>query len=188
MVSERVSHQFIQLNLSDTLAVARSSLDENPGVVAVILSDEKRPVTVLTSDDLANVVASDDHLLADFAGQLPPGVVTEAALSMEELANRPEFTAFSIGARGVIVLDRDQLTGVLTKETITKYLRDEFKLVSELRGIPSDTRLAGSIVNEPIIMYCEDFNHLNELPYYNRRKPPLCLDETPHPHPIRKKK
>ncbi|HIP71207.1 MAG TPA: CBS domain-containing protein [Anaerolineae bacterium] len=188
MIGERMTQQYIQLHLSDTLIAARTRLDENPGFVAIIFDDEKRPVTVVTTDDLVKIAAPDDRPLADIAGQLPPGVVTEAALSMEDFANSPEFATFSAGARGVIVFDEGQLAGVLTEATITRYLRDEFEPVGELRGIPADTRLAGRIVNNPIIMYCVEFNHRNELAYYNRRKPPPCQVKTPHPHPIRKQR
>lgn len=188
MIGKRVSQQYIQLHLSDTLAAARIRLDEVSGFVAVILDEEERPVTVVTSDDLANVAAPEDWPLADIAGQLPPGVVADATRSMEDFANSPEFATFSAGARGVIIFDEGQLAGVLPEATITEYLRDEFELVGELRGTPSDTRLAGRIVNNPIIMYCDEFNHRNELAYFNRRKPPKCQVASPHPHPIRKQK
>jgi hypothetical protein len=187
MIQKRVSQQYIQLNLSDSLALARTSLEENPGFVAVVLNDQAKPVTMITSDDLVDLVVSDDQPLAEIAGQIPPGVIAEAARPMEEFVNSPEFSAFSSGARGVIVFDQDQLAGILTKETITKYLQDESKLISNLRGTPMDTRLAGSIVNNPIIMYCEEFSHRNELDFYNRHNPPECQDRTPHPHPIRKR-
>lgn len=187
MIGERMSQQYIQLHLSDTLAAARTRLDENPGSVAVVLDDERRPVTVVTTDDLAKIAAPDDWPLADIVGQFPPGVVADAAFSLEDFVNSPEFATFSAGARGVIVFDEGRLAGVLSEATITQYLRDEFELVGELRGIPADARLAGRIVNNPIIMYCNEFNHRNELAYYNRHKPPQCQVETPHAHPIRKR-
>jgi CBS domain-containing protein len=189
MIHDRVSQEFFQLNLSDNLAAARKGLEENPNFVAVIIDNENKPVSIITRNDLVDVVVADDQSLAAIAGQFPPGLIVEAARPMEEFANSPEFATLSIGARGAIVLDRDQLAGVLTEAAITQYLRYEFTETGGLRGEGSlNTRLAGSIVNKPIIMYCEEFNHRNELDYYNRRNPPQCQDETPHPHPIRKKK
>ena len=188
MIGERMSQQYIQLRLSDTLAFARAKMAETPGFVAVILDDEEGPVTVVTTDDLVNIVAPADQRLADFAGQLPPGVITEADLALDEFANRPEFAAFSAGARGAVVFDEDRLAGVLTKTTITAYLRDEFEQVGELKWTSSDSQLPGRIGNKRIIMYCDALNHRNELDYYNRRKPPQCQVKTPYPHPIRRQK
>lgn len=186
MIGQRMSQQYIQFYLSDTLAAVQTRLGKKPGFVAVILDDEKQSVTVVTTDDLAKIVVPDDRPLADIVGQLLPGVVAEATLSLEDFVSSPEFAIFSAGARGVIVLDEGRLVGVLSEATIAEYLRDEFELVGELRGISSDARLAGDIVNNPIIIYCNEFNHRNELAYYNRRKPPQCQVETPHSHPIRK--
>lgn len=188
MIDEQISQQFIQLSLSDTIAVAQARLNENPGFVAVIFDDEQRPVTIVTADDLAHIVPPADQPLEDSAGQLPPGIITEAALSLEEFANRPEFAALSAGARGAIVFDEDRFAGVLTKATITAYLRDEFEPVSELRWASSDSRLGGRIGNKRTIMYCDAFNHRNELDYYNRRKPPQCEEQTPRPHFIRRQR
>lgn len=187
MIGERTSEDYILLHLSDTLAEARERLVvEEPGFHAVILDDEERPVTVITADDILHIDGPDDRQLADIAGQLPPGVITQATALMEVFANSSEFIALSAGARGAIVFDERLLVGVLTYDAITNYLRDEFELLGELMSLPSDARLPGSIGEHPIIMYCDEYNHRNELIYYNRRKPPECQDKTPQPHPVRK--
>ena len=186
MIGERTNDNFILLHFSNTLAEARNRLNEKQGLEAVIFDDDERPVTVITAGDLLTIDETDDRELGEFAGQLPPGVILQATASIEEFANSPEFTAFGAGARGVIVLDEGQLVGVLTHATITDYLREEFELLGELKGFPSDIRLPGTIEEKPIVIYCDEFNHRNELTYYNRRKPPQCQNKKPYPHPIRK--
>lgn len=185
MIGNRMSDGFITLHLEDAVGTAQSVLAENPNLIAV-LYDEDQPVTIVTVEDLERVHAPADRRLVDIAGRLPPGVVALATDKMEHFVHRDEFSTFTAGARGAMVLDEDRLVGVLTQATITQYLRDEFIPAGEMKGLPSDTRLPGGIVDKPIIIYCEQFNHRNELKYYNRRKPPECAVKQPAPHPIRR--
>ena len=187
MIGERVSQNYIVLRLSNAVVVARTKLDENPGSVAIIFDDAHRPVTIVTAADLAGIVVPDDRPLSEIVGQLPPGVVTDVAVAMEDFVDKPEFAAFGAGARGAMVFDRGRFSGVLPQAAITQYLRDEYTPASDAKRLPSYSRPSGHVINKPIIMYCDEFNHRNELNYYDRRKPPQCRVKTPYPHPIRKK-
>lgn len=183
MITERVSHEFEELGENVTVGEARSKLVTGYGIV---WDDNDHPVTLIIPNDLAGL--NEKLVLAEVAGQLPPVIIVTAIETMEAFVQSPAFTAFSIGARGAIVYENEQVIGILTDEAITRYLRDEFEPAGEIKGFPTDTTLPGNITDKPLIMYCDEFNHRNELAYYNRRKPPKCQVEEPYPHLIRKNK
>jgi hypothetical protein len=183
MINNRTSHEFSELGKNVTVAEARAKLVTGYGIV---WDDNGLPITIIKLDDLVSF--DEKQPLADIAGQLPPVIIVTAIETMEAFVQNPTFTAFSIGARGAIVYENEQVIGILTDETITRYLRDEFEPAGEIKGFPTDTTLPGNITDKPLIMYCDEFNHRNELAYYNRRKPPKCQVKEPFPHFIRKNK
>lgn len=182
MVMERISQDFTELGAEMKVAEARGKLQAGYGVVW----DNARPVTLITAEDLVGF--DEQQLLAEVSGKLPPGIVVSAKRTMDAFVQSPAFAAFAIGARGAMVYEDEQIVGILTHETIRSYLQNEYEPAGEIKGFPSDALLPGSITNKPVIMYCEEFNHRNELDYYNRHKPPQCQIAEPHPHPIRKGK
>ena len=147
--------------------------------------DNGRFVTLITPDDLASF--TDDQLLAAIVDKLPPGLLMPAAETVEAFVQNPAFAAFAIGARGAVVYEDEQVIGILTDETITAYVQNEFEPVGEIKGFPSDATLPGRITDKQLVIYCDEFKHRNELKYYNRHKPPVCQVKEPHPHPIRHK-
>lgn len=183
MITDRVSHEFEELGKNLMVGEARSKFKWGYGIV---WDDNGRPITLIKPDDLARF--NEKQVLAEIAGQLPPVIITTAIETMETFVHSPAFNAFAIGARGAIVYKNEQVIGILTDESIMLYLRDEFEPAGELKGFPTDTTLPGNITDKSLIMYCEEFNHRNELAYYNRRKPPNCQVEEPYPHLIRKNK
>lgn len=82
----------------------------------------------------------------------------------------------------MILDEKDQLIGILTKEAIDRYL-DEGVL---MRGFPSDNQLPGRIDME-FILYCDEFNHPNRLEptNYDPDNLPDCQVKYPRLHPIR---
>jgi hypothetical protein len=182
-IGDRISHDFIELGLNETVAEVQEKVGAGYGVVR---DADNRPVTIIVSADLANL--DGERPLAEGVGQVPPGIIAAITDTMEAFVQRPAFAAFALGVRGAIVYEDEQVAGVLTDETITRYLQDEFEPVAEIKGFPADTRLGGNITDKPLIMYCDEFNHRNELDYYNRHKPPECQVKEPNPHPIRRKK
>jgi len=187
MIKGQISSDFATLHTKMAVGEARAMLAGGYGVVR---DESGRFITILQSEDLATF--TDEQPLAELLGQLPPGIVVAAAETMDKFVQSPAFAAFAIGARGAVVYDEDeQPVGILTDETITRYLEDEFETVGEIKGFPSDTSLAGTITgtitDNPLVMYCDEFQHRNELKYYNRHKPPECQVKEPHQHPIRKK-
>jgi hypothetical protein len=181
-IGNRISHDFIELGLNETVAEVQEKLGAGYGVVR---DADDRPVTIIFSDDLSYLDGK--RPLAEVVGQLPPGIIAAVTETMEAFVQSPAFAAFALGARGAIVYEDEQVAGVLTDETITRYLQDEFEPAGEIKGSPSDAMLAGSITDKPLVIYCDEFNHRNELKYYNRHKPPECQVKEPYPHPIRRK-
>lgn len=182
-IGDRMSHDFIELSLNETVAEVQEKVGAGYGVVR---DADGRPVTIIVSDDVAHL--DGERPLAEGVGQLPPGIIAALTDTMEAFVQSPAFAAFALSARGAIVYEDERVAGILTNETITRYLQDEFEPVGEIKGFPADAMLAGSITDKPLIMYCDGFNHRNELKYYNRHKPPECQVTEPHPHPIRRKK
>lgn len=182
MIKERVNRNFVALTTKMTVAEVRTMLVSGYGVV---WDENGLFITLLKADHLTPF--ADEQALAELLGQLPPGILVSAAEAMEQFVQSPAFVAFALGACGAMVVDENQPVGILTIETITYYLHDEFKPVSEIKGFPSDTSLPGTINDKPLIMYCDEFQHRNELEYYNRHKPPECQAKVPTPHLIRKK-
>lgn len=182
-IGDRIGHNFIELSLNETVAVVRGKLGAGYGVVR---DADSRPVTIVIPDDLAYL--DGERSLAEVVGQFPPGIIASVTDTMEAFVQSPAFAAFALGARGAIVYEDEQIAAILTAETITRYLQDEFEPAAEVKGIAADTVLAGSITDKPLIIYCDEFNHRNELKYYNRHKPPECQVKEPNPHPIRRKK
>jgi hypothetical protein len=126
--------------------------------------------------------------LAEVVGQLPPGIIAAVTETMEPWVQSPAFAASALGNCGAIVYRDEKVAGILTGETITRYLQVEFEPAGEIKGFRSDTMLPGSITDKPLVMYCDEFNHRNERKYCNRHKPPECQVKEPNPHPIRRKK
>ena len=186
MIGDYTNQDFIILDLADSLGSTRTKLLKNPGFWAIILEDKVRPVTLFTREDLDEIDAFDNQPLVEITGQLPPCVVVPNDVFLEDFVESDEYVVFSLGARGAIVYDETKLIGVLPEATIGRFLAGEFQALGGLKGFPSDTILPGNIVNNPIIMHCTEFNHRNELAYFNRHKPPQCQNKKPHPHPIRK--
>jgi len=182
MIKERISSDFAELDTKMTVGEAQAKLAGGYGVVG---DENGRFVTIITPDDLASF--TDDQSLAAILGKLPPGLLMPAAETMEAFVQNPAFAAFAIGARGAVVYEDEQVIGILTDETITAYVQNEFEPVGEIKGFPSDATLPGSITDKPLVIYCDEFKHRNELKYYNRHKPPACQVKEPHPHPIRHK-
>lgn len=183
MIKGQISSDFAALDTMMTVEEARAKLAGGYGVVR---DENGRFTTILKSGDLT--AFTDERSLAELLGQLPPGIIVAAAETMDKFVQSPAFAAFAIGARGAVVYDEDeQPVGILTDEAITRYLEDEFETVGEIKGFPSDASLGGTITDKPLVMYCDQFRHRNELKYYNRHKPPDCQVKEPHPHPIRRK-
>lgn len=183
MIKGQISSDFATLHTKMTVGEARAMLAGGYGVVR---DESDRFITILQPEDLTPF--TDEQQLAELLGRLPPGIVVAAAETMDKFVQSPAFAAFAIGARGAVVYDEDeQPVGILTGETITRYLEHEFETAGEIKGFPSDATLAGTITDKPLVMYCDEFQHRNELKYYNRHKPPECQVKEPHQHPIRKK-
>jgi hypothetical protein len=172
------------IHSSQTLASARRALAEAPAGVAVVLDEQGNPLTVVAARDLAAIEANGETPLAELLGGLPPGLLTIARATLEEFVSSPEFTAFYAGVRGALVFDGNTLLGVLTRETIARFLDREFRPLDKVKALsPWLTRLDGDILTPPIKIHCQDFNHLNELEEMPEESP-LCASEDPHPHPI----
>jgi hypothetical protein len=182
-LGDNLNHNFIELSLNETVAAVQGKCGAAYGVV---WDADHRPVTLIASEDLANLEA--ERPLAEIVGQLPPGIIVPVTETMEAFAQSPTFAAFDLGARGAIVHKDKQVVGILTVETITRYLQDKFEPTAEVKGISFGVMLAGSITDKRLIMYCDEYNHRNDLDYYNRHKPPECQVKAPHPHPIRRQK
>lgn len=183
MREEAINREFITLRLDESMAEAQARLEGEADGLAIILDEDSRPVTVITAADLETLATAEGDELADVAGQLPPGVVVDAASDLDTFVHSDEFTAIAAGARGAIVVEGDEL-GILTEDALADHLV-RTPLVGKLKGMPSDTRLPGRIIDKPIIVYCSAFNHRNELAFFDRHNPPDCQTEIPHIHPIR---
>lgn len=181
MIKERISSNFAELDIFMTVAEARATLG---GGYGAMWDENGRFVSLITPDDLASF--ADDQSLAAILDQLPPGLLAPAAETMEAFVQSPSFAAFAIGARGAVVYEDEQVIGILTDETITAYVQNEFEPVGEIKGFPPDATLPGSITDKPLVIYCDEFKHRNELKYYNRHKPPACQVKEPYPHLIRR--
>ena len=183
IIGPRMSHNYIKLSLNETVAEVQARLGEQYGI---LLEADDNPVTLIVSDDLEDLEG--EQSLAEVVGRLAPGMITAVSETMEAFTQMPAFDAFYLGARGAIVYEMEHIAGILTDETIERYLQGEFEQSSEIKGLPFDTGLPGDITDNPLIMYCEEFNHRNQLKYFNRQKPQECQVKTPRPHPIRRRK
>jgi len=182
MIRELTTTEFIQLSTSDSLAKAQNQLGESLGI---IVDDDAKPISVVTSSDLQKIEAPGSTLLAQLLFRLPPGIVTAVDVKLEDFVEGSEITALNAGARGAVVYDKTGIVGILTTDAIDRYITEEFEPVGRTRGFNSILGLAGDIVTKPIILYCANYNHRNELEYFDPDNPPDCVVNKPKPHAVR---
>lgn len=184
-VRQRMTADFVQLNPSSSLAEARMILDNHPGGLGVILDEESRPVTLVSVADLDHVDNSQELLIRDLYSKLPPGIVVAADALLEDFVNSPVITALDIGACGAMVFDNNQLVGILTNDVIDHFIVEEYKPIGMFRGLETLVGLAGDIVTKPLIFHCRQYNHRNELEYFDPDNPPDCKEKKPKRHLVR---
>jgi predicted transcriptional regulator len=183
-VRDRIVTEFIQLDINEKVANAYAALKNRTDLVGVV-SDEGRPITLVTHTDLEKQQAnSPEQRLSDLKSKLPPGIVISPDMTLEAFVNSSEFTALDDGAHGAIVTDQDQVVGILSEDAIDDYLAQEYESVIRTKG---DTVLAGSIVTGRVIIYCDEFGHRNEIKNYSRHKVPDCQVTQPYIHPLKRK-
>jgi hypothetical protein len=180
-LKDRMTSDLVRLQLDMSVGEARAALAGDPGRLGVVF-DHNDPVTLLSATDLEEE-AVPEQSLRDVPGGLPPGVMAPSGMPVADFVDSGAFAALSMGARGALVIEGDQVVGALTEGAIDHYLPYREKALTT-RG--ADVGLAGSIATGKVILYCDEFRHRNELTYYNRHRPPMCQVETPHVHPIRR--
>jgi hypothetical protein len=184
-VRDRMTTEFVQLSLNQSLTSAIAALKDKPGLLGIILDEENNPVTIAALASLDGEKEKlPDQQLAILVSKLPPGIVVPTDMTLEAFVSSGAFTALDEGARGAIVTDQDKVIGILTEGAIDNYLFQEFESAIHTKG---DDGLAGSIVTGLVVIYCEDFDHRNELKFYSRHKLPNCQVAQPYTHPLRRK-
>jgi hypothetical protein len=182
-LKDHATGEFQRLGLDQSLAESRASLARNPGQLGVVF-DGNRPVTMVALDDLKADLGEDARPLSQVVAKLPPGILAQSDANLGEFTDSGAFAALDMGARGAMVMDGEHLVGTLTTAFLDDHLAAlEVSGSNVTRAIP-DVTLAGSIAISTLVLYCEKFNHRNELVYFNRRNPPACQVTTPYPHPI----
>lgn len=181
----------IQLDAEVSLNDSITAMSDKKEMLAIVVIDQERPITIVTVDDLNKLQGDANQPLRTFFSQLPFGVLTIADATLEAFVNSPEFTAMDVGgARGAIVFnitssDSLEFAGILTGDVVDDYLVNEFQPTGKTMGFPSlwSPRLAGDIIEEPVIKYCADYGHENQLTYVPRNYSPDCA-KSPPCHPI----
>lgn len=179
----------IQLGSEISLNDSITAISEKKGMLAIVIDDQERPITVVTIDDLNKLKGNANHPLRTFFARLPFGVLTIADATLEDFVTSPEFTAMDVGgAWGAIVFNASsdglEFVGILTGDVIDDYLANEFQPPDKVLGFTSlwSSSLAGDFIDEPVIKTCEDYGHRNELSYVPRESPD-CVESPPR-HPI----
>jgi len=184
-IRDRMTTEFVQLSVNQSLTSAQVAMQNKPGLLGIILDGENHPVTIVDLESLdGDKEKLSDQPLAVLLSKLPPGIVAPADMTLEAFVSDSAFIALDEGARGGIVTDQDKVIGLLTLDKIDNYLAQEFENSIRTKG---DSGLAGSIVTGLVVIYCEDFNHRNELRYFSRHKLPDCQVKQPYTHPLRRK-
>lgn len=184
-IRDRMTTEFVQLSLNQSLTSAQVAMQDKPGLLGIILDGENHPVTIVALESLdGEKEKHPDQPLAILVSKLPPGIVVPADMTLEAFVSDSAFTALDEGAHGAIVTDQDKVIGILTEDTIDNYLAQEFESSIRTKG---DSDLAGSIVTGLVVIYCEEFDHRNELRYFSRHKLPNCQVKQPYTHPLRRK-
>ena len=179
-----ISEKYIRLSAAEPLHKARARV---AGKLGIVFDEEKRPVTVVSAADLEKIESPEHTSLADLLPKLPPGILLAADSTMENFVKSPGITALDAGARGAMVYDKDKLVGILPRERIDRYIAEEFAPTGQTMGLAgSSVNLAGPIFVGPIILYCTDYKHRNELEYFDPDDPPECQVKKPKPHPVRR--
>ena len=183
-VSDRMTTEFVKLSLDESLVNAKKALKDKSNLSGVVL-DEGHPVTILTLNDFNEELAESlDMPLSTITSKLPPGIMIEHDITMEDFVNDSAFTALDEGAHGAIVTDQGQVIGILTENAIDNYLAQEFENAIRTKG---DSGSASLFLTGLVVVYCEEFGHRNELVYYSRHKPPNCKIEQPYIHPLKRR-
>jgi len=174
-----------------------------PHRLAVIVDESRFPVALAMRADLESADRRGLVSLADPGAGLPPSVVAQETVKIDELFSYNILPAFAVGARGVIfVSDAGYAVGVLSLDEILQHLTDQRS------GAPSGRHLlkaftdyflsrepalridllsgvlplyAGSRRTE-ILIRCRRCGCLNRLKYLDPDALPTCQgpDEPPH--------
>lgn len=182
-VRQRMTQNFVLLDPGSTLAEANAILRVDLETLGVVLDDAARPVTLVNVDTLSQVDSDPTATLREAYSQLPPGLVLSAEANIADFVEAPAYAALNQGALGALVFEDNQLVGVLSVNTLDSYIVDEYEPRGESRG--SLVELAGDIITKPLIIYCKDYKHRNELEYFNPDDPPECQVKRPVPHLVR---
>jgi len=181
ILKDLMTTEFGRLRLDMTMAETCTALASEPRLLGAVFDDLDRPVTLLSEADLEAFAGTPDKTLAEAVAELPPGILAPSSMRMETFLDGT-FVALRLGARGVLVMEDNQMVGALTGAAINDFLP-----LGKLTRTRGDFVLDGSIITGKLVLYCDEFHHRNELLYFNRRKPPTCQVTTPRVHPIRRK-
>jgi hypothetical protein len=183
MSKKIINKEYKELYLDNDFSDAQKILGKKISNVAVIFNDEHKPESMITGGDLSNINVSDDQKIKDIIDKLPPADNVEREELKKWLKENLSSNNVSSKSFRAIVTESGSIKGTFV-HTSSPYVSNGGSSNTNM-SLTTASRLAGRIVNQPIIMYCVKYGHRNVLDYYNRHKPPCCQSNEPHPHYIR---
>jgi hypothetical protein len=187
-IEQKMMRQFHAVEVACRACDALDLLRAEPEKPLILLTSGT-PASLLLREDQEILASAGTRPVEELLGQLPPVVVKPVGMTLEALVESPEYSAFSFGARGVVLTQEGQPAGVLPAEWIDRYLGIGYRS-GPTRGPlsyatpPSDHELPGVPSTAPIVIHCSPFGHRNELQFLSRRSAMECQVKTPYPHSL----
>jgi len=184
---DRMTTEFTRLSAEAALGAALSHLQRAAYPYGVIMDAVGTPQGLVIAEDLERALGragegGADLTLAVARRWLPPLLVVTREARLSALVEAHQMTLLRHGARGMVVTEDHRAVGVLTRESIARYLAGEHRPPDKTMGFtlpgPHETA-AGTVI-------CARCNTPNEVEFLDPDNPPWCVNrQEPEPGPHR---
>ena len=173
--------------LLETLSPAEAGSRLQPGTFGVVLGIDGQPIALVTAGDVKKAVDSGASRLDHPSAGLPPAIITGGEMEIQILARSDAVTLFDIGARGAVVMENNEITGVLPADAITDYIgRGEISPVRAKKGYAAvvDTGLGGSHQVPIGRIRCFECGFVNTVSFIDENNLPPCKNPNLSSHTL----
>jgi len=173
--------------LPETLSPVEVGSILQPGTFGVVLGKDGQPIALVTAGDVKKAVDSGASRLDHPSAGLPPAIITGGEMEIQILARSDAVTLFDIGARGAVVMENNEITGVLPADAFTEYIRrGEISPVRAKKGYAAvvDTGLGGSHQVPLGRIRCFECGFVNTVSFIDENNLPPCKNPNLSSHTL----
>ena len=185
LVKDRMIKTFT--TLPETLSPAEAGSRLQPGTFGVVLDKYGQPIALVTAGDVKKAADSGAPRLDHPSAGLPPAIITDSEVKIQTLIRSDVMTLFDIGARCAVVMENNEVTGVLQADAITDYIgRGEISPVRAKKGYAAvvDAGLGGSHQVPLGRIRCFECGFVNTVSFIDENNLPPCKNPNLSSHTL----